>query len=296
MIHSSRHDSETVFDFAADHIVHGSVPPVKYELETKIARLVALPPGPVDAAFSLEKTVIDVNLMPLFATASFNSGREQFFLTPGGSFALYPSGTSGRVKFTNHFPRCLIEINRETLEEYVGDVQIFLDLEKRQTRYVVDHSAASASSAALNYLTHAHTESQLVAELTINSFVLSVLSRAVVQFGSVSHQDDTTPKKGRQDLLVLIALRFIHNKISNPNLRAQDVADCVSEDCSVFNIEFQNQVSMELDKYIHETRVLLAESQIKRGKIALVEIARQTGFQDVKRMMRSVGSGLITSR
>ncbi len=89
-------------------------------------------------------------------------------------------------------------------------------------------------------------------------------------------------------MLILVALRDIHYKISDANLRVQDLADKVSMDHSSFQHQFFREVAMSPEQYIARTRKLRAQALIDGGELSLETVVEQTGFENVDAMLRAM--------
>lgn len=283
--------STSSFNSSDDRKVHRRVPQVQHELKTKTARIVALPAGPVDAVFDLDNAVIDVNFLPLFVISALNSGRKHAVLIPARSFAYFPRGTFSRIRCDNHAPRCILEIDGKIDEKYFGSLRNDQRLFNFQNTYVVDDSVSIAGMAAINYLKQKHESDELSVRRTVESFILSVISRAVEKFRPISDDCRRISRPARRDrrmMLILVALRDIHYKISDANLRVQDLADKVSMDHSSFQHQFFREVAMSPEQYIARTRKLRAQALIDGGELSLETVVEQTGFENVDAMLRAM--------
>ena len=176
-----RRNAASVHENLVDGIVYRRVPSVSQELSTRIARVVVLPPGSIDASLCLDKVTIDVNIHPTYARLMSGSGNEQVSWIPGGSFALYPPGTLGSIKFVNRTDRCVIEIEDEIAVRYFGLRSAFFWGQMAEIRYVVDDIAAYAGLSVIDYLKKARTDNSAVTEKTVDGFSLNIVARAAAK-------------------------------------------------------------------------------------------------------------------
>lgn len=99
-------------------------------------------------------------------------------------------------------------------------------------------------------------------------------------FISTQNNNQTKHKTYKPHNYVNIAIDYINQNFSDPNLSVRDIADKIGLHVNYFSTIFKQQTNLTFSQYLTSKRIEIALSLINEGMTSISEISEKVGFKD----------------